>query len=49
MSAGTRFSYDILLAKMGKKGLKTAILGPKNASIDLNVGHILYLGGFFDL
>ena len=44
MSAGTRFAYAILLAKRAKNGH----FRPKNASIDLQIGHILYLGGFYD-
>ena len=48
MSVSTRFAYAILLAKMGKKRAKNGHFRPKNASIDLKIGHILYLGGFFD-
>ena len=48
MSAGTRFAYAILLAKMGKKRGKNGHFRPKNASIDLKIFHILYLGGFYD-
>ena len=48
MSAGTRFAYAILLAKMGQKRAKNGHFGPQNASIDLKIGHILYLGGFYN-
>ena len=48
MSAGTRFAYSILLAKMGQKKAKNGHFRPKNASIDLKICHILYLGGFYD-
>ena len=48
MSAGTRFAYAILLAKMGQKRAKNCHFRPKNASIDLKIGHILYLCGFYD-
>ena len=45
MSAGTHFAY----AKKGQKRAKNGHFRPKNASIDLKVVHILYLGGFYDL
>ena len=48
MAAGKQFAYAILLAKMGQKRAKNGHFSPKNASIDLKIGHILYLCGFFD-
>ena len=48
MAAGTHFAYAILLAKMGQKRAKNCHFRPKNASIDLKIGHMLYLCGFFN-
>ena len=41
MSAGTRFAYAILLAKMAKKLPKNSHFGPKNAQNYLKSGQTL--------
>ena len=36
------------IIKMGKKRANNGHFRPKNASIDLKIGHILYLCGFYE-
>ena len=41
MSAGTRFAYAILLAKMGQKGPKNSHFWPKNVQNHIQFGQTL--------
>ena len=48
MTARTQIPYTFIKAKLTQKWAKNGHFRPKNALIDLKIGHILYLGGFYE-